>query len=186
MPRHERVADAARSVLLVIDLQESYRDKLHEEARTVTGASRLLRAAGVLGVPVIVTEQYPERLGATREEIAAHVPETAERFPKRSFSCLGADGLPDHLRSLGRDQVVVAGIETHVCVLQTVHDLFQADLQVLLPRDAITSRFAVDDEAAMTRMVGAGALPTSSEGVLFEWVEDSRSPDFKAIHRLVV
>lgn len=186
MSRHPNLADAARSVLLVIDLQESYRDKLHEEARVVEGSARLLKAAAVLGVPVVVTEQYPERLGATREEIAAHVPDSARKFPKRSFSCLGADGLGDHLRSLGRDQVVVAGIETHVCVLQTVHDLLQADLQALLPRDAITGRFALDDEAAFARMVQAGAVPTSSEGVLFEWVEDSRSPDFKAIHRLVV
>lgn len=178
--------DRARSLLLVIDLQESYRGKLHEEPRTLAGARRLLQAAGVLGVPVALTEQYPKGLGATRPEIAECLPPGTVRFEKTSFSCLGAPGLRERLAEAGRDQIVVAGIETHVCVGQTIQDLLDARFQVHAVRDAIGARFALDDETGWARVLAAGARPASSEGVLFEWLRDARTPEFKAIHKLVV
>jgi nicotinamidase-related amidase len=181
-----RIAQRARSVLLVIDLQDSYTGKLHEESRVVAAAGRLIQAAEILGIPTIATEQYPERLGGTRSEIASLLGSDAALFAKRSFSCLGADGLGEHLRELSRDQVVVAGIETHVCVNQTVHDLLDRGYTPHIARDALTSRFALEDEIGFAKMVGSGAVPTSVESVLFEWVEDSRADAFKAIHKLVV
>jgi len=180
------MAKRARCVLLVIDLQDSYTGKLHEEPRLVQATGRLIQAAEILGIPTIVTEQYPERLGGTRAGIASLLGSHAKYFAKRSFSCLGAEGLPEHLRSLSRDQVIVAGIETHVCVSQTVHDLLQQGYNPHIVRDALTSRFALEDEVGFAKMVGSGAVPTSVEGVLFEWVEDSRAEAFKAIHKLVV
>jgi nicotinamidase-related amidase len=183
------VLDRERSVLLVIDLQEAYRGKLHEEARTVAGARRLLEGAGLLGIPVVLTEQYPKGLGATRAEIAACVPAGAARFEKTSFSCLGAPGLREHLATLssaGRDQVLVAGIETHVCVAQTIQDLLERRVETHAVRDAISARFALDDEVGWARATGAGARPVTSEGALFEWLRDARAPEFKAVHRLVV
>jgi len=186
MKRNDRILDRERSLLLVIDLQESYRGKIHEEARVVRGAGRLLGAAGVLGVPVLLTEQYPKGLGATRDDVAEHVPDGAERFEKTTFSALGADGLADALARHGRDQVVVAGIETHVCVSQTVHDLLARGLQAHLVRDAVSARFPLEDEAAWAKMMASGAQPTSSEQVLFEWLERAGTPEFKAIHKLVV
>jgi len=182
--------DRTRSLLLVIDLQDAYRGKLHEEARTLAGARRLLEAAGILGVPVVVTEQYPKGLGATREEIAACVPPGAARFEKTSFSCLGAPGLRPHLdalRAAGRDQVVIAGIETHVCVGQTIQELCAAGgFEAHAVRDAISARFPLDDEIGWARALAAGARPATSEAVLFEWLRDARAPEFKAIHKLVV
>lgn len=183
---HARMLDAERSALLVIDLQESYRGKLAHEERVVAAACRLLDAAGVLGVPVIMTEQYPKGLGPTREEISVRLPPGTARFEKTTFSCLGAPGLRGHLRSLGRPQVVVAGIETHVCVSQTVHDLLADGWQAHVARDAVTSRFALEDEAGFAKMVGSGAVPASVEALLFEWLRDARAPGFKAIHKLVV
>jgi nicotinamidase-related amidase len=183
---HARVLEVERSVLLVIDLQESYRGKLANEERLVRASARLLDAAGVLGVPVVLTEQYPKGLGATREEVAAHVPPGAARFEKTSFSCLGAPGLREHLRGLGRDQIVVAGIETHVCVNQTVHDLLHEGWQPHVVRDALSSRFGLEDETGFAKMVGSGAVPASVESLLFEWLRDSKAPAFKAIHKLVV
>ncbi|MEE8580669.1 MAG: isochorismatase family protein [Myxococcota bacterium] len=182
---HPRVADRERSVLLLIDLQESYRGKLHEEERTLRATARLLDAARILDIPVILTEQYPERLGPTREEISLQLPDSVARFAKRSFSCLAADGLRAHLEQLGRKQLVLAGIETHVCVGQTGHDLLQAGFQVYAVRDAITARFPLDDDVGFAKLTGSGAIPISVEGVLFEWVRDSRAPEFKAIHHLV-
>lgn len=181
--------DRNRSVLLVIDLQEGYRGKLHEEARTVAGARRLLQGAGVLGVPVVLTEQYPKGLGATRAEIAECVPAGAARFEKTSFSVLGAPGLPEHLASLasaGREQLVVIGIETHVCVGQTIQELRARRVETHAVRDAISARFPLDDETGWARALAAGARPISSEGALFEWLRDARTPEFKAIHKLVV
>jgi len=186
LPTVDRLLDRARSVLLVIDLQEAYRGKLHGETRLVAASQRMLQAAALLGVPVVVTEQYPKGLGATREEIAAYVPAAARRFEKTSFSALGAPGLREHLAELGRDQVVVAGIETHVCVSQTVHELLASGCAVHVLRDAIGARFALDDETGFAKLVGSGAVPSTSECALFEWLRDARAPEFKAIHRLVV
>lgn len=187
--RHPGLADRERSVLLVIDLQESYRGNLYEERRVARATARLLDAARILDVPVILTEQYPERLGSTWPELAALVPDGSLRAAKRSFSALGAPAVArrlGELREQGRDQIVLAGIETHVCVSQTAHDLLGLGHRVQLPRDAITARFALEDENGFAKMVGAGGVPTSVEGTLFEWVVDSRAPQFKAVHALVV
>jgi nicotinamidase-related amidase len=137
-------------------------------------------------VPVVVTEQYPKGLGATRAEIAALWPPGTARFEKTSFSCWGVPELRAHVRGLARSQVIVAGIETHVCVSQTAHDLLADGLEVHLPRDAVSARFALEDEAGFAKMVGSGAVPTSVEAVLFEWLRDAKAPGFKALHRLVV
>jgi nicotinamidase-related amidase len=186
MTRHARILAVERSLLLVIDMQEGYRSNLHEEERTVEAAARLLRAAGALGVPVVVTEQYPKGLGGTRAEVAEAIPADAARFEKTSFSCLGAEGLEDHLHRTGRDTIVVAGIETHVCVSQTVHALLARGYAVQLPRDAVSARFPLEDAAGWAKMTGSGAVPTSVEGVVFEWLGDAKHPEFKAVHKLVV
>jgi nicotinamidase-related amidase len=183
---HPRILDRDRSVLLLIDLQEGYRGKLINESRVVATAAKLLGAAGLLGIPVVLTEQYPKGLGATRQELAGHLPANTARFEKTSFSCLGAPGFRGHLRELGREQVVVAGIETHVCVSQTVHDLLASGLQAHLVRDAVSARFALEDEAGFAKMLSSGAVAACLEGVLFEWLRDSRAREFKAAHQLVV
>lgn len=181
-----RILDREQSLLLVIDLQEAYRGKIANEERVVRATQRLLEAADVLQIPILLTEQYPKGLGATREDIRAGLPAAAVRFEKTSFSCWGVPELREHVRSLGRRQVVVVGIETHVCVSQTVHDLLAAGLQPHVPRDAVSSRFALEDEAGYAKMVGSGAVPTSVEAVFFEWLRDAKAPAFKALHRLVV
>lgn len=186
MSRHERVLDRDTSLLLVIDLQESYRGKLHREEGVVAASRRMIEAAHLLGVPILVTEQYPKGLGATRAEIAEVLPPGAERFEKTSFSALGAEGLGARLDALARPQIVVVGIETHVCVNQTVHDLLARRLQAHVVRDAITARFPLEDETGWSKLAGSGAVPTSSECALFEWLGDARAREFKAIHRLVV
>jgi len=172
--------------MLLIDFQESYRGKLANEPRIVASAAKLLEAAGLLGIPVVVTEQYPKGLGATREELVSHLPPDARRFEKTRFSCLGAPGLREHLRELAREQVVVAGIETHVCVSQTVHDLLACGLQPHVVRDAVGARFALEDETGYAKMLASGAVPACLEGLLFEWIGDARAPEFRALHRLVV
>lgn len=186
MPTHGRLLSRERAILLVIDLQDSYVGKLVHEERTVRATSRLLQAAAILALPVVVTEQYPKGLGRTRPEIAALVPEGAARFEKTCFSCLGAPGLREHLRALGRDQVLVTGIETHVCVSQTIHDLLIEGHQPHAVRDAMTARFALEDETGFAKILGSGAVPASTESALFELLRDAKAPEFKAVHKLVV
>jgi nicotinamidase-related amidase len=186
MPRHVRLLDRDESVLLAIDLQESYRTKLFREDGVIGASRRMLDAAGLLGVPVVVTEQYPKGLGRTRGEIAEKIPAGSAVLEKTTFSALGAPAIAETLEKLGRSQVVVIGIETHVCVDQSVHDLLARRYAVHLVRDAITARFATEDEIGWQKLVGSGAVPTTSECALFEWLEDAKHPAFKAVHKLVV
>jgi nicotinamidase-related amidase len=186
VPCHGRLLTRERALLLVIDLQQSYVGKLLHEERVVGAAQRLLKAAVALGLPVVVTEQYPKGLGRTRREIEELVPSAAGRFEKTSFSCLGAPGLREHLRMLGRDQVLVAGIETHVCVSQSIHDLMLEGYQPHAVRDALTARFALEDEVGFSKILSSGAVPASTESALFELLRDATAPEFKVVHRLVV
>jgi len=183
---HPCILDRSRAALLVIDLQQAYVGKLHEEERTVAAARRLVRGAAELALPILLTEQYPKGLGATRSEIADALPPDVARFEKTCFSCLGAPGLRDHLQALERPQVIVVGIETHVCVSQTVHDLLAAGFTAHLPRDAVTARFPLEDEMGWRKMAESGAVPACAESVLFELLGDARAPEFKAVHKLVV
>jgi nicotinamidase-related amidase len=186
LTRHARVLDRDRSLLLVIDLQESYRGKLHREETVLAASRRVIEAAHILGVPIVVTEQYPKGLGPTRSEIAERLPAGTRVLEKTTFSALGAPPVADAIEKSGRSQIVVVGIETHVCVDQTAHDLLARGHQVHLVRDAVTSRFALEDEVGFAKLVGSGAVPTTSECALFEWLVDARAPEFKAVHKLVV
>ncbi len=185
MSANDRILDRERSVLLVIDLQDAYRGKFWQESRVIAATRTLLQASSILEIPVIVTEQYPKGLGATRSDIDELLPDNAQRFVKTSFSCLGAEGLTEQLQALGRNQVVITGIETHVCVNQTVHDLLEMGLQTHLVRNAISARFELDDAQGYAKMLESGAIAGSAESVLFEWLRDAKSPDFKAVHRLI-
>jgi nicotinamidase-related amidase len=175
---------AANSVLVVIDVQDKLLAKIPTAAALVRNAGFLIDAARLLGVPVSATEQYPKGLGPTTPELARRLP--ADRPAKTAFSCCGAAGFLADLRGLARPNVVLAGMETHVCVGQTALDLLDAGLTVFLPVDALAARSAVDHDAALRRLERAGAIPTTAEAVAFEWVGDAAHPQFKALSKLVI
>jgi nicotinamidase-related amidase len=177
------VVDPARAFLLVIDVQEAYRGRLHEWERTVDRATRLVSGARLAGLPVLYTEQYPRGLGATAPELLKQL-DGAARFEKRTLSALGAPGLREALFGLARRQAVVCGIETHACVNQTVHELLAAGFTVHLPADAISARSLRDHEPAWQKMIGSGAIPGSVESVLFECLRSADHPAFKAVQAL--
>ena len=135
--------------------------------------------------PVFVTEQYPEGLGSTAEEIALALPESAEKFEKTRFSALGAAGLADRLETSGNGSVVVCGLETHICVLQTALGLLEAGFTVHLLTDCVASRFLHDKTAGVQRMISAGVISSSLEMALFEMMEDATHPKFKEIQQLI-
>lgn len=175
---------AADSVLVVVDVQDKLLAAIPRAAELVRNVGFLLDAAALLGVPIRATEQYPKGLGPTAAEVARRLPQDVPA--KTAFSCCGAAGFLADLRILGRRTVVLTGMETHVCIAQTVLDLLDAGFAVFLPVDSVASRFAVDRDTAIRRLERAGAIPTTAEAVAFEWVGDAAHPQFKAVSKLVI
>jgi nicotinamidase-related amidase len=177
--------ERANSVLVVIDVQEAYRDITVEHERMVTNVRRLIEAAKLVDVPILITEQYPKGLKHTQAEIAAALPAGQEITEKMSLSCWRQPQFASRLAALHRSQVVVCGIEAHACVNQTVHDLLEQGFQVHVPQDAISARFERDYRVGWEKMIGSGAVPSTVEMVCLEWVRTAEAPEFKAIHRLI-
>jgi nicotinamidase-related amidase len=180
--------DAQRSVLIVIDLQKKLVPAIDKGDQVVANAGILLEGAGRLGVPVIVSEQYPKGLGLTVDAIAAKLPNDAKTIAKLTFSAARSEDFCRDLSALragGRDQMVICGTETHVCVLQTVADLLAEELPVFLVTDASGSRAEENRRAGVARMAGFGAQCVTSEMVLFEWLEAAGNDDFKALSKLI-
>jgi len=172
------------SVLVVIDVQDKLLVKIPSAGTLVRNSAFLLDVAKLLEVPIRATEQYPKGLGPTTAELARRLP--ANRPAKTAFSCCGAGTFLEELEMLRRPNVVLVGMETHVCVAQTALDLIQAGLHVFLPVDALAARGAIDHETALRRLEQAGAVPTTTEAVAFEWVADARHAQFKAVSQLVI
>ena len=183
--RHDALLDRERTLLVLIDLQEGYRRALDGWERVVTASTLLVRGAALLDVPLLVTEQYPRGLGHTASEVAVHFPGGLEIVEKMTMSCCGWPTFAERLRAARRPQVLVAGIETHACVNQTVHDLLALGHQVHVARDATSSRRPADAGPAWEKMRAAGMLPTSSEQALLELVRSAEAAEFKALQRLL-
>jgi nicotinamidase-related amidase len=167
-----------RTALLVIDVQEGFRPYV-VFGSVAAAAGRLVAAARALDVPVIATEQYPNGLGATAPEVGLN---GAPTFEKTVFSAARADGFDLG----GRDQVLVCGIEAHVCVSQTVHDLLDRGLDVHAAADAVGSRHQVDYDRVLPRLEQAGAVVTTVESALLELCERAGTPEFKAVQKLIL
>jgi len=172
----------ATSLLCVIDVQERLLKALPEADRVVERCRRLAEAARLLGVPGVLTEQYPQGLGPTPAMLAELLPPPTVKL---AFSCCGSPGFQAAL-SAGITTAVLAGLETHVCVSQTALDLLAIGLGVFVVVDAVASRHPLDHEIALRRLEAAGGILTTSEAVLFEWCRSAEHPQFQAVRRLVV
>lgn len=148
-------------------------------------AGRLIDAAQLLDVPVLVTEQYPKGLGHTEDSLAKRLKDSAKVFEKTGFSSCAADGFVAAIEASGRKQIVIAGQETHVCVLQTALELAQAGYHVHVAEDAVCSRKSDHKRYALQRMQAHGITVTNYESVLFEWLRDAKHPHFKAVTALL-
>lgn len=180
--RSEELMSAGDSALLVVDVQEKLLPAI-EDKETVLSRTRLaLRGASILGVPILVTEQYPRGLGKTVPDLASLIPQA---FEKVCFSSCGADGVLRQLQDLGVSKVFVTGIEAHVCVQQTALDLLARGYRVYIAADAVGSRRNTDRDWALTRMQNAGAVVTTAEAAVFEWTETAANPKFKEISNLI-
>ena len=179
MPR----LSATNSSLLVVDVQEKLLTVMPDAPGLLRDVGFIIDAANLLQVPVFATEQYPKGLGPTHPDLAKRLP--ANLPDKTSFSCCGAAGLVNRLRESARPNVIVVGMEAHVCVLHTVLDLVADGFNVFVPVDAVQSRFALDQETALQRMERAGVTLTTIETTAFEWLGGADHPQFKPISKLV-
>jgi nicotinamidase-related amidase len=170
--------DRDKTALVVVDVQEGFRP--YASFAGVADASRkLVQAARILQVPTIVSEQYPKGLGHTAPEVGL---EDERAIEKTVFSAARADGFDLG----GRAQAIVCGIETHVCVSQTVHDLLEGGIEVHVPADAVGSRHEIDYERGLERLERAGAIVTTVESSLFELLGQAGTPEFKSVQALIL
>jgi nicotinamidase-related amidase len=179
-----------QALFLCVDVQERLCAAMPEEylARLRKNAAALLRGAAVLGVPVLLSEQYKKGLGETLPDLTAALPPGAQRFEKLSFSAFADAGIGRALADFaaaGRDQIVVFGMETHICVYQTARDLSHAGFRVHVPHDAVCSRDPENLRVGLVLCERAGATVTATESVLFDLLGAAGTPAFKAISALV-
>jgi nicotinamidase-related amidase len=170
--------DRDRAALVVVDVQEAFRPYA-SFAGVASACAKLIEAARLMALPALVSEQYPKGLGASAPELGLG---EERRIEKTVFSAARADGFDLQ----GRSQAVVCGIETHVCVSQTVHDLLARGIEVHVPADAVGSRHELDYERGLQRLERAGAVVSTVESALFELLGDARAPEFKAVQGLIL
>ncbi len=181
------ILEPENSVLVIIDIQTHLTAVMPAKvlARLQRNTGLLLNAAKTLDIPVFTTEQYPQGLGNIEPDIARLLPEGTKRYEKTSFSCTGADNFVADLAQLGRKQIILAGMEAHVCVMQTALQLMKLGYQVFVAADSICSRHRESYETALLRLRQAEVIITDAEAIMFEWIADAKHEGFKTLQALV-
>jgi nicotinamidase-related amidase len=183
--RHPALLRREATGLIVVDVQEGFRPVIDGFEAMARNCGLLAEGFGTLGRPVLASEQYPKGLGHTVSEVAERLPQGTTLVEKLRFSACGVDAFDRALEAADCRAWVVCGIEAHVCVNQTVHDLLARGYDVHLAADAVSSRAPVNRTLGLEKAVAAGARVTSTEMALFEMLEEAGSPEFKAISKLV-
>lgn len=175
-------ADLNKSVLLVIDVQPKFMNGMYDSDRVIERSLFMCRCARLLKCPIAATEQYPERMGGTESRIAELL--TSSPAPKMRFSSKGCLQV-DNAFSGGRSTAILVGIETHICVYQTAHDLLEAGLQVIVCADAVSARTGDRHDIGLKRLCEAGAVIAHTESVVYEWMRTADHPNFREVLKLV-
>lgn len=171
------------TTLLVIDVQDRLMPVIHEHERILTNVNKLLRAADTLGVKTIVTEQYPQGLGNTCEEII--LAETTPIIEKINFSCMLSEAVDEQLKLSNTKSLIICGVEAHVCVLKTALEAIDQGYEVHVVADAVSSRTSENKLLALERMRQSGIYITSVEMILFMLMNKAGTDEFKAISKLI-
>ena len=181
----EKGARANESALIIVDIQEKLISSIHEERREiiVKNTEKLIRSAEILGIPIIYTEQYPKGLGRTISEISSLIKERP--IEKRSFSCFGSEDFKDAVAESMARYLIIAGIESHICVNQTVFDALELGYTPIVVEDATGSRNKRDHETAMMKFSSSGVLVESTEMIIYEWLESAENRKFKEILEII-
>ncbi len=172
--------------LIVIDIQDRLYAHVERSCEMFHATKQVIQGFKILGLPIFVTEQYPEKMGQTLLQLREELPESEyEYYSKTSFSCMGCESFKNEVLSGSQTQWVLVGMEAHVCVLQTAKDLIAQGMEVVVLNDAITSRSIYDYSTAIAEMRDCGVRLSSVETVLFELLYDSKAPEFKQISQLI-
>ncbi|MEW5820740.1 MAG: hydrolase [Cyanobacteriota bacterium] len=182
---HKKILDQNNSLLLIIDIQEKFKNIIYNSEKVIENTIKLVKTANWLEIPVVYTEQYPKGIGPTVEEIKQHL-DKAKYFDKLTFSCCGNTEFISYLKSTGKNQIIVCGIETHICVNQTVHGLLENNFIPHLIIDAVGSRVIENLEVGINKMRDSGAVISCLEMCLFELMDNSKHPYFKDIQKLII
>lgn len=175
---------AENAALIIIDIQKKLFRVMYEKEALSSNIQRLIKGIQIMDIPIIVTEQNPDGLGPTIPEISNILP-GLQPIPKFNFSCCGEEGFQRKLEELHRKQVLITGIETHICVYQTALDLLSSGYEVQIVADCVSSRTPKNRDLALHRMSMEGALLTSTEMILFELLKTAKEERFKAISEIV-
>ena len=174
--------EADRTTLIVVDVQEAFRKAIPDFERIAKATATLIDGAEAIGIPIVITEQYPKGLGGTVPEVAEHLPDGVRPLEKMVFAASEAEGFELD----GREQALVCGIETHVCVNQTALDLLASGVDVQVAEDAVSSRTDENKQVGLQKMEAAGAVLTSVETALFELLGRAGTDEFKRVQRLIL
>lgn len=181
---NDSLLETANTALLVIDVQGKLATLMHDRESYLTNLKIMIRSAKILGLPILWAEQLPDKLGATLPEISELLA-PASPVIKSTFSCSGSAEFNTALAEIGRDTLLVTGIETHICVYQTVFDLLKKGLNAQVVCDAVSSRYEYNKQLGLKKMEQAGAQITSTETCLFELMKQTGTPEFKQITTLL-
>ena len=181
------LCDSSNSTLLIIDIQAKLVGAMPTAVvqQVIHNTTSLIEAAKALAIPLLLTEQYPQGLGVTAAELKAHLPAESALVAKTCFSGCGAPGIQSVINNPSRQQYILTGMETHVCVLQTALELQAMGRAVFVVADAVCSRHKSNYRIALARLQQAGVIVTSTESVIFEWLRDASHPQFKALSKLI-
>ena len=185
--RPKSTCHAEDSTLVVIDLQQRLGGAMPSKVlnRVILNSTLLIKTADLLNVPIMQTEQYPKGLGATLPAIAETIPNSSAKFEKMSFSCCEADGFLGAVDKTQRRQIVLVGMEAHVCVLQTALELKESGLDVFVVEDAICSRRLENYQNALSRLRQSSVAVVSAESIVFEWLGTADHSHFKLIQKFL-
>ncbi len=177
--------DPNQALLLIIDIQEKFRSVIWQSQEMIESAQRMVQGCSLLNIPILISEQYPQGLGPTMPELTAHLPETALFIEKTAFGCYGEPRIQEAIERFNRPQILVCGLEAHICVNQTVVRLLEEDYQVYLIEEAIGARTETNYRLGLKKLYQLGAISSGVEMALFELLGGSGHPQFKAIQRLI-
>lgn len=182
--RHPNLADRDDSCLVVVDMQEPFMRAMFDRETVTQGARHLIEAAKILGLPVLVTLQNAERMGDTVPEVLEVLP-PIEPIDKMSFSCCGNEAFTQRLEQFGKGTVILCGVETHICINQTAHDLLAQGYKVHVPEDAVCSRTERNWRSGLEKMRASGTVITNTESVMYELLGCAGTDEFRQILKLV-
>lgn len=186
MPISRHLLRREDTLLVVVDMQEPFLQAIYDRERLTQNVLLLVQAAAILEAPIVTTVQYRERLGGFVSEIAEALPTgSSDPLDKLCFSCAGSEAFLSALSASGRRQVLLCGVETHICISQTALDLTQQGYQVHVAADAVSSRSLEKHKLGMERMRDSGVLPCAAEAAVYEWLGEAGTVEFKSILKLV-